>query len=155
MGDFFSPREMLARLVAFPTVSRDSNLALVDFVRAYLAGHGVEARVVADASGAKASLHALIGPEAPGGVVLSGHSDVVPVDGQTWTSDPFTLTERDGRLYGRGACDMKGFDALALALVPQMLRAGMKRPIQIALSHDEELGCRGAPALIARMRETM
>ncbi|PJA59621.1 MAG: acetylornithine deacetylase [Rhodobacterales bacterium CG_4_9_14_3_um_filter_71_31] len=155
MGEIFSPREMLARLVAFPTVSRDSNLALIDFVRAYLAGCGVQARIVPAAEGAKASLYALIGPEVAGGVVLSGHTDVVPVDGQRWTSDPFTLTERDGRLYGRGACDMKGFDALALALVPEMLRAGLKRPIQIALSHDEEIGCRGAPAMIARMRETM
>lgn len=155
MTPTLSPREMLARLVAFPTVSRDSNLALIDFARGWLAQHGVEAHVVPDATGAKASLYALVGPAVPGGVVLSGHTDVVPVDGQNWTSDPFTLVERDGKLFGRGACDMKGFDALALALVPDMLRARLKRPIQIALSHDEEIGCRGAPPMIARMRATL
>lgn len=151
----YTPREMLAKLVSFPTVSRDSNLPLIDFAEDYLTGHGVKCRRVYDETGTKANLYALVGPEAPGGVVLSGHTDVVPVDGQDWTSDPFTLTERDGKLFGRGACDMKGFDALALALVPDMLAAGLKRPVQIALSYDEEVGCRGAPHMIAEMRETM
>jgi acetylornithine deacetylase len=155
MGEVYAPREMLAKLVAFPTVSRDGNLALIDFVRAYLAGHGVESRLVPNPEGTKASLYALVGPSVPGGVVLSGHSDVVPVDGQRWTSDPWSLTERDGRLYGRGACDMKGFVALSLALVPRMLRAGLTRPVQIALSYDEELGCLAAPEMIAAMRETL
>jgi acetylornithine deacetylase len=155
MGEVYAPREMLAKLVAFPTVSRDGNLALVDFARAYLAGHGVESRLVPNRQGTKASLYALVGPSEPGGVVLSGHTDVVPVDGQSWTSDPWRLTERDGRLYGRGACDMKGFDALALALVPDMLKAGLKRPVQIALSYDEELGCLAAPEMIAVMRQTL
>ncbi len=154
MGEILTPRAMLERLVAFPSVSRDGNLALVDFVRDYLAGHGVEARLVPSDCGRKASLHALVGPAVPGGVVLSGHTDVVPVDGQAWTTDPWRLTERDGRLHGRGAVDMKGFDALALALVPEMLRAGLKRPVQIALSHDEELGCLFAPVMIADMRAT-
>jgi acetylornithine deacetylase len=151
----YSPREMLERLIAFPTVSRDSNLPLIAFVRDYLAGHGVESRIVPNAEGDKANLYAQIGPDVPGGVVLSGHTDVVPVDGQAWSSDPFTLTERDGRLYGRGSCDMKGFDAIALALVPEMLAAGLTRPIQIALSYDEELGLLGAPSMIAEMRQTL
>jgi acetylornithine deacetylase len=146
---------MLDRLVAFPTVSRETNLPLVDFVRDYLAGWGIESRLVPNAEGNKANLYAQIGPSVPGGVVLSGHTDVVPVDGQDWTDDPFRLSERNGRLYGRGSCDMKGFDALALALVPRMLEAGLKRPIQIALSYDEELGLVGVPSMIAEMRETL
>ena len=150
-----SPREMLAKLVSFPTVSRDSNLPLIDFAEEYLASHGVASRRVYDETGEKANLYALVGPEEPGGVILSGHTDVVPVDGQEWTSDPFTVVERDGKLFGRGTCDMKGFDALALALVPDMLKAGLKRPVQIALSYDEEVGCLGAPLMIAEMRKTM
>ncbi len=153
MGERYTAREMLAKLVAFPTVSSDSNLPLIHFVRDYLAGHGVESRIVPDPYGApKANLYAQIGPSEPGGVILSGHTDVVPVEGQTWSSDPFALTERDGRLHGRGAADMKGFDATVLALAPDMLRAGLKKPIQIALSYDEEVGCLGAPAMIAAMR---
>jgi acetylornithine deacetylase len=155
MAEHLNAREMLERLVAFPTVSRDSNLELVEFVRTYLADHGVESRLVHDETGAKANLYAQIGPPVPGGVVLSGHTDVVPVDGQNWTSDPFRMVERDGKLYGRGTCDMKGFDALGLALVPEMLEAGMKRPVQIALSYDEEVGHRGVPSLIAAMAETL
>jgi len=147
----FTPIEMLARLVAFPTVSRDSNLALIAFVRDYLEGHGVACHLVPSAEGDKANLYATIGPAVDGGVVLSGHTDVVPVDGQAWTSDPFTLTERAGRLYGRGTCDMKGFDAIALALVPEMLAAGLKRPIHLALSYDEEVGCAGAPFMVEEM----
>lgn len=155
MGEIFTPKEMLARLVAFPTVSRDSNLALIGFVRDYLAGHGVESHIVPSPDGTKANLYALVGPAEPGGVILSGHTDVVPVDGQAWSTDPFTLTERDGKLFGRGAVDMKGFDALALALVPDMLKAGLKRPVQIALSYDEEVGCVGAPAMVERMAATL
>lgn len=151
----YTAREMLDRLVAFPTVSRETNLPLVDFVRDYLAGWGIESRLVPNAEGNKANLYAQIGPSVPGGVVLSGHTDVVPVDGQDWTDDPFRLSERNGRLYGRGSCDMKGFDALALALVPRMLEAGLKRPIQIALSYDEELGLVGVPSMIAEMRKTL
>ena len=139
----FSPREMLARLIAFDTTSAGSNLALIEFARAYLAEHGIESRLTYDDSRAKANLYASLGPAGPGGVVLSGHTDVVPVAGQPWKSDPFTLTERDGRLYGRGTSDMKSFIALALALVPEMLAAGLKRPLHLALSYDEELGCLG------------
>src|ERR1041384_1502570 len=107
--------DILERLVAFPTVSRDPNLPLIEWIRNYLADHGVPSQLVNDDTGRKANLFASIGPPAEGGLVLSGHTDVVPIDGQAWTSDPFTLTERDGKLYGRGACDMKGFIATALS----------------------------------------
>jgi acetylornithine deacetylase len=146
-----SPVEMLDRLIAFPTVSHVSNLDLIAFVREYLAGLGVGSRIVPSADGTKANLWATIGPHAPGGVVLSGHTDVVPVEGQAWTSDPWTLTRRGDRLFGRGTCDMKGFDALALALVPAMQAARLKRPIHIALSYDEEISCIGVPDMIADM----
>ncbi len=155
MGQYFTTREMMEKLVAFPTVSRESNLDLVAFVQDYLAGHGVESRLIHNQEGTKANLIAQIGPPAPGGVVLSGHTDVVPVDGQNWASDPFQVVERDGKLFGRGTCDMKGFNALGLALVPEMLRADLKRPIQIALSYDEEVGHRGVPSLIESLRETL
>ncbi len=151
MPEHLTPREMLARLVAFPTISTRSNLDLVDFVEDYLAGHGVTATRVPDATGEKAALFAAIGPAVAGGVALSGHSDVVPVEGQDWSGDPFTLRERDGRLYGRGACDMKGFVATALALAPEMRAAPLRRPIVIAISYDEEIGCLGAPPMIAAM----
>jgi acetylornithine deacetylase len=146
-----TPREMLARLVAFPTVSTASNLDLVAFVEDYLAGHGVPSLRVPDDTGTKAGLLALIGPAVPGGVVLSGHTDVVPVAGQRWTGDPFTLAEREGRLHGRGTCDMKGFLANALALVPEMMAADLRRPVILALTRDEEIGCIGAPPLIEVM----
>lgn len=155
MATRYAPREMLEKLVAFPTVSRDSNLELIEFVRDYLAGHGVEATVSASPDGKKANLFANIGPWEEGGVVLSGHVDVVPIDGQEWSRDPWTLTEENGRLYGRGACDMKGFDALALALVPDMLEAGLKKPIQIALTYDEETGMAGAKQIVPEMRAAL
>lgn len=150
-----TPRQILDHLVAFPTISRDSNLDLVDWVDAYLHSHGVKSHRYYNAEGTKAALFANVGPEVPGGVILSGHTDVVPVDGQDWTTDPFTVVERDGRLYGRGTCDMKGFDALALAAVPLALKAGVKRPLQIALSFDEELGCTGAPPMIEEIVKTL
>ena len=146
-----SPREMIETLVGFPTVSRDSNLDLIHFVRDYLAGHGVEPHVVPNEDGTKANLYATVGPDAEGGVVLSGHTDVVPVDGQPWDTDPFEAVERGGRLYGRGTADMKSFSAVALALVPDMLARGLKRPIHLALSYDEEVGCLGAPSMIAKI----
>ena len=146
-----SPREMIETLVGFPTVSRDSNLDLIRFVRDYLAGHGVEPHVVPNEDGTKANLYATIGPDAEGGVVLSGHTDVVPVDAQPWDTDPFEAVERGGRLYGRGTADMKSFSAVALALVPDMLARGLKRPIHLALSYDEEVGCLGAPSMIAKI----
>lgn len=145
------PREMLAKLVAFPTISTRSNLDLVAFVGDFLAEHGVAVTRVPDASGTKAGIFARIGPDVPGGVVLSGHTDVVPVEGQDWTTDPFSLDERDGRLYGRGTCDMKGFLACVLDAVPEMLAADLRRPILLAFSRDEEIGCIGAPPLIDAM----
>lgn len=149
----YTPVEMLERLVSFPTVSSDSNLDLIDFVGGYLAGHGVKPIRIPSSCGRKASLIASIGPDRPGGVLLSGHTDVVPVQGQAWTSDPWSLIERNGALYGRGTCDMKGFCAVALALVPQMIEAGLTRPVQIALSYDEEVGCLGAARLIPHLKE--
>jgi acetylornithine deacetylase len=146
-----TPREMLAKLVSFNTESQRSNLDLIHFCRDYLAELGVESRLVPSEDGQKANLYATIGPQVAGGVVLSGHTDVVPVAGQAWSTDPWTLTERDGKLYGRGSCDMKGFDAIALALVPDMLAAPLKRPIHIALSYDEEVGCVGARYLVEAM----
>jgi acetylornithine deacetylase len=150
-----TPRELLARLVAFPTVSTRTNLDLIGFVEDYLAGFGVPALRVPDATGEKASLVARIGREAEGGVVLSGHTDVVPVAGQAWTTDPWTLTERDGRLHGRGACDMKGFLACALAAVPAMRAADLRRPVILAFTRDEEIGCIGAPPMIEAMLATL
>jgi acetylornithine deacetylase len=151
MGNRLSAREILAQLVAFPTVSRDTNLPLIDWVQDYLASWGVESHRVYDPTGTKATLFASAGPAVTGGVMLSGHVDVVPVDGQDWTSDPFTLTERDGRLFGRGTCDMKGFDALALWAVPLALEAGVKRPLQVVLSHDEEQGCIAPPQFLPEL----
>ncbi len=144
-------RDLMDRLVAFPTVSRDSNLDLIDFVENYLDGFGVASVRVPNEDGTKAALYAHIGPEIDGGVVLSGHTDVVPVDGQAWDTDPFTVTEKNGKYFGRGTCDMKGFDALALSAVPLALERGLKRPLQIALSYDEEVGCVGAPPMIDHM----
>ncbi|SFE62849.1 acetylornithine deacetylase [Roseivivax sediminis] len=146
-----SPREILDALVAFPTVSRDSNLALVDWVERYLAAHGIAAHRHWNEAGDKAALYAHVGPDVPGGVILSGHSDVVPVDGQDWTVDPWTVTERDGKLIGRGTTDMKGFDALAIWALVEARHARLSRPLQLALSYDEEIGCAGAPPLIAAM----
>ncbi len=139
---------LLARLVAHRTVSSQSNLGLIEDVRGYLAGYGVECRLVPNADGTKANLLATIGPAAHGGAVLSGHTDVVPVEGQPWTSDPFALVEREGRLYGRGASDMKGFIACALAAVPRFKDAKLVRPIHLCFSYDEEVGCFGAPDAI-------
>ncbi|MCF6305969.1 MAG: acetylornithine deacetylase [Rhodobacteraceae bacterium] len=151
MAHIYTAFEMMEKLIAFPTVSSESNLELIDFVEDYLAGHGVESHRVYDPTGQKANLYALIGPNVEGGVVLSGHTDVVPVAGQEWDTDPFVVSERDGKYFGRGTCDMKGFDAICLSLVPEMLAANMKRPIQIALSYDEEVGCVGAPFMISEM----
>ncbi len=139
---------ILEKLVGFDTVSANSNLALIEWVVDYLEGYGVKSTLTRDAAGAKANLFATIGPGDRGGVILSGHTDVVPVAGQAWDSDPFRLTERDGRLFGRGTADMKGFIALALALAPQAVSRPLQRPLHLALSYDEEVGCLGVPALI-------
>src|SRR5918996_911974 len=139
-----TPAEMLARLIGFDTTSRNSNLELIDFVRDYLDGLRVASELVFDDARGKANLIATIGPPDRAGLVLSGHSDVVPVDGQDWSSDPFVCIERDGRLYGRGAADMKGFVATVLALVPEFLARPLQAPIHLALSYDEEVGCHSA-----------
>lgn len=152
-GTVYTAREMLDRLISFPTVSRDSNLPLIDFVEDYLNGHGITCHRDYDATGQKANLYCHIGPMVTGGVVLSGHTDVVPVDGQDWVTDPWTVVEQDDRLYGRGTTDMKGFVALALAAVPQM--KNLQRPIQLALSYDEEVGLLGARPLVAALKENL
>lgn len=145
--------EILERLVACPTVSRDSNLPLIDFVRNYLADCGVESHLVKDDTGRKSNLFASIGPQVEGGLVFSGHTDVVPVDGQAWESDPFQLVARDSRLYARGSCDMKGFIAAALSRVPALQAAKLTRPVHLMFSYDEEVGCLGAPRMIAAASE--
>jgi acetylornithine deacetylase len=143
--------EILDRLIGFATVSRDSNLALVEYARDLLAACGVRSRLYFDASGGKANLYASVGPEDRGGVLLSGHTDVVPVDGQNWSADPFRLRERQGRLFGRGAADMKGFIACALRAAALASRRKLCIPLQLALSYDEEIGCVGVRSLIADM----
>lgn len=153
--DVLSARDILERLVAFPTVSHDSNLPLIDWVEGYLAGHGIPSHRNWNEDRQKAALFAHVGPMEPDGVVLSGHTDVVPVEGQDWASDPWTLTEREGRLYGRGTCDMKGFVAHAIAAMVAAHRRGLRRPMQLALSYDEELGCVGAPPMIAAMQSLL
>ncbi len=142
-------KALLTRLIAIDSVSDSSNLPVVDFVEAYLSSHGLKARRAPNEAGDKAAILATIGPRVDGGVVLSGHTDVVPVDGQTWVSSPFKLREAFGRLYGRGACDMKGFDACVLAMAPVFRDAGLKRPVHIVLSYDEETTCLGSREVIA------
>jgi len=149
----FGTVDILERLVAFPTVSRDPNLPLIDWIRNYLADHGVDSKLVGDDTGRKANLFASIGPQVEGGVVLSGHSDVVPTDDQQWTSDPFKLAARGSRLYARGACDMKGFIAATLSRVPALATAKLSRPVHLMFSYDEEIGCLGAPRMIAAAGE--
>lgn len=144
-------REILERLVAFRTVSAESNLELIDWVEAYLAGWGAACRRSWNDEGTKANLLATFGPPTEGGVALSGHTDVVPATEPRWSSDPFELTERNGRLYGRGTADMKGFLAAALALAPVYAEARLARPLHLALSYDEEVGCLGAPRMIRDM----
>ena len=154
-GERFAPLDMLARLVAFDTISHKSNLDLIAFVETYLAGWGVASTRFPNETGDKAALFATIGPQDRGGIVLSGHTDVVPVEGQNWSRDPFTLHVADGRAYGRGAVDMKAFIALALALVPDFLAADLKTPIHLFLSYDEEVTCLGVVDGIAQMGRTL
>ncbi|OUM27342.1 acetylornithine deacetylase [Pseudomonas sp. 1239] len=141
-------RSLLAQLVGFATVSRDSNLALIEFVRDYLDDLGVDCELIYNAERTKANLLASIGPGVEGGVVLSGHTDVVPVDGQAWTVPPFDLSEQDGKLYGRGTADMKGYLASVLAAVPLFLASPLRRPVHLAFSYDEEVGCLGVRSLL-------
>ncbi|WP_436643251.1 acetylornithine deacetylase [Microbaculum sp. FT89] len=146
---------MISRLVAFDTTSENSNLELITFVRDYLAGHGVESTLVPSEEGDKASLFATIGPKDAAGVALSGHTDCVPVTGQPWSTDPFAVVEKNGRLYGRGTCDMKGFVAIALAMVPAFLEKPLRTPIHLALSYDEETACTGVRPMIAELGERL
>ncbi len=141
---------LLERLVSFNTVSSNSNLALVSFVEDYLQSLGVDFVRIPQAEGGKAALFATIGPNLDGGIVLSGHTDVVPVAGQAWTTDPFLLRRANGRLVGRGTCDMKGFDAVCLAMIPEFKAARLSRPVHIILSYDEEITCQGPLDTIAR-----
>ncbi len=147
-----SSRKILAELIAFDATSREANLALIEYVRAYLLSYNVESRLVMDATGQKANLWATIGSADRPGVILSGHTDTVPVDGQEWASDPFKVDERDGRLYGRGSCDMKGFLACALAAVPGLVTRNLAHPVHLAFSYDEEIGCVGVVGLLEMLR---
>ncbi|MBI6854326.1 acetylornithine deacetylase [Pseudomonas cichorii] len=140
--------EILKRLIAFDTVSSESNMALIEYVRDLLAGKGIESLIVKDETGKKANLFASTGPRQQPGVLLSGHTDVVPAAGQAWTVPPFEATLRDGRIYGRGTCDMKGFIALAIDVMLDAADMTLSRPLQLALSHDEEIGCVGVRRLL-------
>ncbi len=148
-GHLAEAKALLARLIAFDSVSDSSNLPVIDFVEGYLGGHGIESRRAPNPLGDKAAILATIGPRVDGGVVLSGHIDVVPVEGQAWSSPPFELRQASGRLYGRGACDMKGFDACVLAMAPAFRDAGLRRPVHIVMSYDEETTCLGSRDIIA------
>jgi acetylornithine deacetylase len=141
---------MIGKLVSFDTTSRASNLAFIEFVRDYLDGFGIASELVFDATRKKANLYATIGPDRPG-IMLSGHTDVVPVDGQVWSSEPFALAERDEKLFGRGSSDMKSFIAIMLALVPEFIAAARKDAVHLALTYDEEVGCIGVRGLIAEL----
>ncbi|HZU90651.1 MAG TPA: acetylornithine deacetylase, partial [Stellaceae bacterium] len=145
--------EMVRRLVAFDTTSRGSNLALIDFVRDHLARCGLASELVFDETGKKANLYAKLGPPEAGGIMLSGHTDVVPVDGQDWHSDPFSVLAKDGRLYGRGTADMKSFLAVILAVLPELVERPLRIPIHLAFSYDEEVGCRGVRRLISAIAD--
>ncbi len=146
-------RSLLASLIAFDTTSRESNLELIEFVRDYLTDLGVPCELIFNAERSKANLFATVGPDDRPGIVLSGHTDVVPVDGQPWSVEPFELSEKDGKLYGRGAADMKGYIACVLAAVPDLLAEPLRAPVHIALSYDEEVGCLGVRSLIADLEK--
>jgi acetylornithine deacetylase len=153
MADRLTPLQLMTQLISFPTVSRDSNLPLIEWVETYLTSHGITSHRWPDPDQPhKAALFAHVGPDVEGAVVLSGHTDVVPVDGQPWDTDPWEVVEKDGKYYGRGTCDMKGFDALAVWALVEAHYAGISRPLQLALSFDEEVGCTGAPPMIAAMQ---
>lgn len=144
---------ILERLVGFDTTSSRSNLALIDWIENYLDDHGVSCRRTTDAAGTKANLHAIIGPHREGGLALSGHVDTVPVEGQDWSTDPFSLHVADGRAIARGACDMKGFVASALAAVPHLASLDLQRPLHLFISFNEEVDCEGAHVLMRDLAE--
>ncbi len=145
---------ILSKLVSFPVLGGESNLNIIHWIKEYVESHGIATTLVPNEDNTKASLHCRIGPAVDGGIILSGHTDVVPVKGQTWETDPFTLTENNGKLYARGSADMKGYVACCLAVLPVMVRANLKKPIYFAFSYDEEIGCLAAPDLIKHMKAT-
>jgi acetylornithine deacetylase len=147
-------KDILAKLVSFPILGGDNNLEIIYWIRDYIEGYGITSTLVPNKEGTKASLHCRIGPAVNEGVILSGHTDVVPVEGQNWNTDPFTLSDKDDKLYARGSADMKGYIACCLATLPTMLQAALKKPLYFAFSYDEEIGCLAAPALIAHMKTT-
>ncbi|MEM8744189.1 MAG: acetylornithine deacetylase [Pseudomonadota bacterium] len=154
-AQILSATEMLEKLVAFDTTSAKTNIPLIEFVEGYLSSHGIESHRVPTEDGKKSSLHAVIGPKDVPGFGLSGHTDVVPVEGQDWTSDPFTLTKRGSRLFGRGTCDMKGFVACILSHVPAFKARDLKTPIHLLLSYDEEVGCKGVRPMISELGDQL
>jgi acetylornithine deacetylase len=145
--------DLIKKLVSFDTTSRESNLELIAFIQDYLSGFGVESLLVHNEEGTKANLYATLGDDSKAGIMLSGHTDVVPVDGQTWDTDPFQVTEKDDNLYGRGTADMKSFIAIVLAYVPVFLKRGLETPIHLAFSYDEEIGCIGVRRLIDKLKD--
>lgn len=145
--------DLIKTLVGFDTTSRESNLELIAFIQDYISGHGVESMLVHNEEGTKANLYATLGDTDKPGIMLSGHTDVVPVDGQNWDTDPFQVTEKDKKLFGRGTADMKSFIAIALAFVPEFLDRGPKTPIHLAFSYDEEVGCIGVRRLIDKLKD--
>ncbi len=145
---------LIRQLIGFDTTSRNSNLELIEFVRGYLQDLGVKSELVYDATGKKANLYATLGPTDKPGLVLSGHTDVVPVDGQDWNTDPYQLTENNGQLFGRGSSDMKSFIGVCLHLVPKILQSPLDTPIHLAFSYDEEIGCVGVRTLLTELAKT-
>jgi acetylornithine deacetylase len=134
--------KILAKLISYPILGGEPNLKIINWIKEYIESFGIEVQLVFNENKSKASLHCRIGPPVDGGVILSGHTDVVPVEGQTWLTDPFTLIDKsDGKFYGRGTCDMKGFLACCLVVLPEMVKANLKTPIYFAFSYDEEIGC--------------
>lgn len=146
--------EILTKLVSFPVLGGESNMSIIQWIKGYLAEYGIEGVLVPNEEGTKASLHCRIGPAVPGGTILSGHTDVVPVEGQDWSTEPFDLIDKkDGKLYSRGSCDMKGFIACCLAALPDMVKADLRKPIYFAFSYDEEIGCLAAPELVQAIND--
>ncbi|MBE9490983.1 MAG: acetylornithine deacetylase [Bacteroidetes bacterium] len=147
--------QILAKLVSFPVLGGESNLSIINWIKDYIESFGITAIMVPNKQGSKASLHCRIGPAVDGGVILSGHTDVVPVEGQEWDTNPFELVDKgDGKLYGRGSCDMKGFLATCLAILPELVKANLTKPIYFAFSYDEEVGCLAAPSLVKHIKTT-
>ena len=146
--------QLLAQLVSFPVLGGESNLSILNWIKDYLKSYGIQSFLVPNNENNKASLHCRIGPQVDGGVILSGHMDVVPVDGQDWKTNPFVLTDKgDGKLYGRGSCDMKGFLACCLAAIPEIINTDLKKPLYFAFSYDEEIGCLAAPELARAIKK--